>query len=185
MPLFFTIDDRNRFNVEVMKDTDTAGLNLSSIIRKVTKSAKGIKTVYLEIMTRDNRISGQDRVKLLEEIDGLLRELLLLYDRMDEKISKKSKHKGGMIRVSVRSKINKYEIKGMLDDRSLRKIKDFDKSYDVMVLREIKNLLLYCSDLYSEKAGDREMAVLYKKFDSMFFTIITLRYGIENLFIDK
>ena len=73
--------------------------------------------------------------------------------------------------------LNSYDIAGIVS---------FNEGYEVLILKKTKDLLLkykYTQD--SEEPSFDKYMDLYSIFDEIFYNTILMRYGIENLLIDK
>jgi hypothetical protein len=187
MPLFFEIDTRLRFTVEVILGTDTLAKSLSEIIAGVTNVSKNIKQLYAGFISKEGRIHGQGRVQLVEGLDELFGVLLLLRENLKDRTAGENGINNPLqSRVSVDTRINKFVVKGVLNQDDISGIVSFNKGYDAYILKKIQNLLLlYKNTVNSEKltvAGYRD---IYDAFDEIFYNTLLLRYGVVNLLIDK
>jgi hypothetical protein len=187
MPLFFTLDNRQRFTVEVMLGKDLYTKNLSEIINLVTADSKKIKQLYNGFISKEGRIHGQGRVQLVEGLDELFGVLLLLRKNLNERtpeelLSTIQLNK----RVSIEIRINKFIAKGTLNRNDILMIMNFNESYDVLILQKVKDLLLTCKNtLEAEEPSPGRYMELFNVFDGIFYHTIVLRYGVENLLIDR
>jgi hypothetical protein len=187
MPLFFNIDNRMRFTVQVMLGNDLDSQSLSQIIMRITTISKKIKQLYTGFMSKEGKIHGQERVQLVEGLDDLFYVLLVLRKKLTDRTPPDDLpiNETGR-RVIVDMKINKFIAKGILNDNDLSSIVNFNKGYEDLILKEIKELLLkYKLTLESEKTAFDKYMDLYNKFDEIFYNTVLIRYGIENLIIDK
>jgi len=76
--------------------------------------------------------------------------------------------------------------KGTLNSNDISGIVSFNEGYEGMILKKIKDLLLkYKYTLDSEEPSFDKYMDLYSIFDEIFYNTIIMRYGIENLLIDK
>jgi hypothetical protein len=187
MPLFFTIDNRMHFTVEVMLGNDLDSQSLSQIIMRITTISKKIKQLYTGFISKEGKIHGQERVQLVEGLDDLFYALLVLRKKLSDRTPSDDLpiNEPGR-RVIVDMKINKFIAKGILNGNDLSAIVNFNNGYEGLILKEIKELLLkYKHTLESEKTAFDKYIDLYNKFDEIFYNTILIRYGIENLLIDK
>jgi hypothetical protein len=125
-------------------------------------------------------------VQLVESLDELFGMLLLLRNNLSERIPQEvSPSNGHVRRVCVETKINKFLIKGALSSKDMREIATFHEGYEVNIVNQIKNLLLTSKNtLDSQEPGYDRCKDLYNTFDNIFYTLILMRYGIENLLFD-
>lgn len=187
MPLFFNIDNRLHFTVEVMFGNDLSSQRLSVIIRQVTTITKMIKQLYTGFISKMGRIHGQKRVQLVEMLDELFTVLLLLRENLKERTPQESSLKGELnMRVVVKTKINKFIVQGAMSSDDISRIESFNEGYEVLILQEVKDLLIkYKTTLDSEEASFDKYIDLYNDFDEVFYNTILMRYSVENLLIDK
>ncbi len=187
MPIFVNIDKRLRFTVEVMLGNDLDRKSLSEIIIQVTSTSKKIKQLYTTIISKEGRIHGQGRVQLVEGLDELFSVLLLLRKNLEEHTPREVSSTNELNRrVIVETKFNKFIVKGTLNSNDISGIVGFNEGYKRLILKKIKALLLkYKNTLASEEPSLDKYIDLYSGFDEIFYNTILMRYGIENLLIDK
>jgi hypothetical protein len=120
-------------------------------------------------------------------MDDLFTLLLILKERLEDRIDGEvSFIDKAILKVDTQSSINRFVLRGMLIDSEIRKINCFDSAYDKLILREIKELLILYKDFLASKAtSENEYRDLFRKFDTVFYNAIIVRFGIENLLIDK
>jgi hypothetical protein len=161
--------------------------SLSEIIMRVTAILKKIKQLYTGFILKEGRIYGQGRVQLVEVLDELFSMLLLLRKNLSERTPKEISSTYELNRrVTVETKINKFIAKGTLNSNNISEIVSFNEGYDVLILKKIKNLLLkYKNTLDAEEPSFNKYTDLYSCFDEIFYNTILMRYGVENLLIDK
>jgi hypothetical protein len=187
MPLFFNIDDKQRFHVEVMVGQDLYTKSLSEIIACVTADSKRIKQVYTDFKLKEGGIHGQGRVQLIEGLDDLFGVLLLLRQNLTERAPREVSSIMKLVRrVTIDVKINKFMAKGTLVNNEISNLESFNAGYDVLVVKRIKDLLLkYKNTLNSEELLLDDYMDLYNTFAEIFHNIILIRYAVENLLLDK
>jgi hypothetical protein len=187
MPLFFNVDNRLRFTVEVMIGNDLYAKSLSEIIAHVTAISKKIKQIYTVFISKEGRVHGQGRVQLVEGLDELFGVLLLLRKNLEERTPREVASANELEKkVMVETRINKFIATGVLQSNDIAGIASFNEDYDLLILKTIKDLLLkYKNTLDSEKPSHDKYIDLYTVFDEIFYNTIVMRYGVENLLIDK
>jgi hypothetical protein len=187
MPLFFDIDSKQRFSIEVMIGNELYTQSLSEVIARVTADSKRIKQLYTDFALKEGRIHGQGRVQIVEGLDELFGVLLFLRKSLIERAPREIASVNTVFhRVMIVIKMNKFVVKGTLDNRDLSNLVSFNTGYNVLILKEIKNLLIKCKNtLNSEELLLEKYKDLYNTFDEIFYNTILLRYAIENLLIDN
>ncbi len=187
MPLFFNIDNRLNFMVEVLLGNDLSAQKLSVIIRQVADTTKRIKLLYTGFISKESRIYGQGRVQLVEALDELFTILLLLRENLNKRTPRELSTTGNNnMRIAVETKINKIVVQGSMSRNDISKIESFNEGYEVLILKEIKDLLIkYKNTLDSEETSLDKYRDLYSGFDDIFYNTILMRYSVENLLIDR
>ena len=75
--------------------------------------------------------------------------------------------------------------KGTLNIDDISVVTSFNEGYEGVILKKIKDLLLkYKNTLDSGEPSFDEFMDIYSTFDGVFYNMILIRYGIENLLID-
>jgi hypothetical protein len=170
-----------------MLGNDLNNKGLSEVIIGVADISKKIKKLYTGFILKEGGIYGQGRVQLVESLDELFSMLLLLRKNLTDRTPKDISPTNGLNRrVIVETKINKFIAKGTLHSNDILRIRSFNGGYEVFILKEIKDLLLnYKDTLESEEPSLDKYIDLYSCFDEIFYNTILIRYGVENLLIDK
>jgi hypothetical protein len=176
-----------RFTVEVMLGNDMDRKNLSEIIMHVTAISKQIKQLHTGFISKEGRIHGQGRVRLVEGLDELFAFLLLLRKNIKERAPREASAMNEPDRrVKVEMKINKFMAIGTLNSSDISGIVSFNNGYEGLILKKLKDLLLkYKYTLDSEEPSLDKFMDLYNSIDELFYNTILIRYSIENLLIDK
>jgi hypothetical protein len=188
MPIFFEVDTKLNFNIELMIDPLLKEMDLSQLFKNTITIATKIQKQYDVFMKKEGKILGQERTQLIEDLDSLFCFLVILHDRLKKNISIEDIYSNKVnYRVPIYVKFNKFVSQGKLRNDDLFSIENFSRGYEVLILNKIKELLLYYKNTRSTTGNNKSLEgfeELYRTFDEIFYNLIVMRYNLQNCLVD-
>ncbi len=188
MPLFCEIDKNLNFRVEILFDSEILRHELPGLFRNTIGYASKIKAQYEYFMARDGKIRGQERVQLLDSLDNLFINLVMLRIRLE------SVHQAGggsrdanySYKVNIENRHNKVVVFGKIVQEDLFGIRNFSSDYETLILVKIKELLImYRNSIQEGTIQEIGFGSMYSMIDDIFYSIVVVRYNLENCLIDR
>jgi hypothetical protein len=186
MPLFFTVDEKLNFSLELIVDPALREQDVAALFKRIVVVAAKTRREYNHFMDKEGRILGQERTQLIEDLDELFSCAALLSTRI-----RKNETGGGenLRMVPLRMKHNKFLSEGRLLETDAVQVGSFSLGYELLVLNRMKELLanyrnLAVSPPASEKrAGSIEE--LAACFDEILYNLLVMRYNLQNCLLDS
>jgi hypothetical protein len=172
-----------------------AGLN--TVVTDCIKEAKDIRTGYMEAIGNDNRISSQERVDLIQELDEFLVSLINLHEMLRANIIAYRRAKRlpldedetleySNVKLHVNLKTMRFELSGRLAANDVNTKHDFTQWHDQSFITRIKDMLLsYHESIADQVLEPQELDTLFKGISEIIYQAILMRYLIEHCLIHE
>jgi len=185
MPLFFTVDEKLNFTLELIVDPLLKKSDLANLFKHTISIATKIQKEYVLFIEKEGRILGQERTQLIEDLDSLFSYLAILSNKLSGSFFP---HDETHYRIFLHAKYNKMVSRGRIHEEDIAKIKNFLKGYELLIMSKIRELLLNFKHLMNSEK-DKKGAIkwfeeLYETIDSLLYNLLVIRYNLQNCLID-
>ena len=123
MPFFCEIDHKLHFNIEIRVDSELLEQDLSQLFKNTIVTATNIKKHYDYFISKEGKILGQERIKLVESLDNIFIFLVIMRNRLEKNIQMDPNIlKDLKFRVSNELKHGKFIMQGRLKKSDISKL---------------------------------------------------------------
>ena len=185
--MFYEVSEDLKFLIEIMSDSFLSKLELAKGLKEAIATATGIANEYKAYIAKEGKIRGQERARMIENLDRFFTLLIILREKLQEsKIRKHFSDKEFLYKVPIRVKGNKYVGYGTLQKKDVAAKYTFNSGYETLILWKLKGLLIYCyRTLNGQEIQEDNLQDMYLMFDDLFYNILVMRYKLRNLLIDR
>lgn len=179
MPLFFEIDGRSNFELEIYKTPEYADLQEAQLLKQMYASLRRLKKTFTTIKTSQKKLFGQSRAALIAEVDkyctllAVLRDKLLTLDK-----AYASEVEGMELQVPLTRKLNKFVAKGWLESENAARLVDMMDILDSTILEKFKHLLQLLQQTGNQDQAPR--AEILHVIDDILAAVLALRNSIQT-----
>jgi hypothetical protein len=190
MPIFFEVDNKLNFQIELLIDPVLKEMDTRRLFRSIIAIAKKIQLQYAIFIKKEGKILGQERTQLIEQLDYLFAFLSVLRDKLRERFSSGSQIKlNYQDKVFINHQYNKFRVIGKFRKDDLFGIENFNKGYEVLIRKGIKELMVKYKDLKITRKNKKRLLNkakdVYQSFDDILYNVIVMRYNLQNCLIDS
>jgi hypothetical protein len=186
MALICEINEKTyEYSIEVIPLANLLAMDQLSLFKEVAGATGKIKNIYERSITRSRKIIGNERIKLVEAIDNLFIFLCIISDKIKNNAQISLENKDDL-KIPLDNKMNKFYSSGQIKENDLFNIRDFNHSYQNLIVNKIKDLLVsFKNSIENNQIKSTSVSHIFKSIDSMLYYLIILRYNLKNCMIDK